>query len=60
MRQDTASHARCRLWIVSLSPAPCCRQLLPLPAFPATPVRQPTSGFQGEIVYVLEGKSVAA
>ena len=54
MRQDTASHVRCILWIVCC----LCTLLPPASAFaraPATPVRQPTSGFQGEIVYVLEG-----
>ena len=55
MRQDTASHARCLFWIA------CCLCTLLSPAsvfarVPALPVRQPASGFQGENVYVLEGR----
>jgi len=55
MRQDTASHARCLFWIA------CCLCTLLSPAsvfarVPALPVRQPVSGFQGENVYVLEGR----
>ena len=50
MRQDTARITLCTLWIVL-----CLAALLPPTAAHAAPVRQPAPGFQGEIVYVLDG-----